>query len=132
MTLRRGNNKGMRKPSPKHPHHAKYDYTDVRVAKCFVWMQDRVAAGLRRARVCEWPRTREGFLAFAKEMGSIPVGMKRPSVGRIDHDKGYVTGNVKWEEHSFNSWRGRRPEQPMLDEVAFGAAPSPDDEEIPF
>ena len=33
--------------------------------------------------------------------------MKKPSIGRIDHKKGYEPGNIQWEEHKHNSVKRR-------------------------
>lgn len=98
----------------------KYDYEDVRVLRCFYWMQNRC---VRSKRACGFARTKEGYKEFQDEIGPIPENMNRPSVGRIDHDYGYQKGNIKWEEYSYNRWRQRRPEQKtILDK----------EEEIPF
>lgn len=50
-----------------------------------------------------WPRTREGYLDFCTELGPIPAGMVKPSVGRKNNKLGYEPGNIQWEEHKFNS-----------------------------
>lgn len=110
---------GVRKPKPPQvPHNKKYVHNDRRVVRCFNWLQRRCAIANR---ICDFPRTAEGFLLFAAEMGPIPESIKRPSVGRKDHDLGYIIGNIKWEEYSYNVWKQRRPER--QDNV---------DEEIPF
>lgn len=48
----------------------------------------------------------DGFLKFITEIGPYPTNMVRPSVGRINHELGYVTGNYHWEELSENSAEG--------------------------
>lgn len=50
-----------------------------------------------------WPRTLDGFVMFIKEIGTIPKALKKPSVGRINHQLGYEPNNVQWEEHRINS-----------------------------
>jgi hypothetical protein len=48
-----------------------------------------------------WPRTTEGFYAFLATVGHAPK-MVKPSIGRIDHTKGYEPGNCLWQEHYEN------------------------------
>ena len=50
----------------------------------------------------QWGRDLKGFSEFVKELGECPP-MEKPSVGRIDHNKGYQKGNIKWQEHKENS-----------------------------
>ena len=69
--------------------------------QAFKGAHNRVLVG--KAPSIEWPRTFEGFWLFLKEVGQIPPGMKKPSLGRKLHAKGYQTGNVEWEEHAANS-----------------------------
>ena len=80
---------------------------------------------VRDGKVCSifWPRSRQGYLDFCKEMGPKPTQMNKPSVGRIDHSRGYEPGNVRWEEHAVNSikrkgtkWEGAKDEVvPFID-----------------
>jgi len=51
----------------------------------------------------DFPRTKKGFEDFIEYIGPIPKGMKWPSVGRLDHKKGYIKGNFRWQEMSENS-----------------------------
>lgn len=118
----------MHKPNGKgrlnHPLHGKYAGFDRRAVKCFMWMQDRCRLHERQ---CDFTRSREGMQAFMDEIGPIPDTIKRPSVGRKDHAKGYVKGNLVWQPHSYNAWLGRRNEQDLtstpLMAVAGVAAP---------
>lgn len=48
-------------------------------------------------------RTVDGFIAFILYLGDVPCGMERPTVGRIDHDRGYELGNFTWQSMSENS-----------------------------
>ena len=50
-----------------------------------------------------WPRSLDGFAGFLKEIGPIPAGLEKPSLGRKRHGEGYQPGNVQWEEHAANS-----------------------------
>jgi hypothetical protein len=47
---------------------------------------------------CDFKKTYEDFKLFIEVMGPIPSDMDTPSVGRIDHSKGYVfdTENNRW------------------------------------
>lgn len=58
-----------------------------------------------QGKVCsiQWPRNWKGFLNFLKEVGPYPTNMVKPSIGRKDHDKGYVKGNIEWQEYALNS-----------------------------
>lgn len=98
----------------------KYHSNDKRVKKCFGWMWRRCIDNNRR---CDFPRTKIGFEEFCNEIGPIPKDIKRPSVGRKNHDKGYVYGNIKWEEYEYNVWKNRRAEKTMEQER---------EDEIPF
>lgn len=106
--------------------HKKYECNDKRIINCFRWMQHRC---LKSNRKCAFPRTTLGFQEFVSEMGAIPESIKRPSVGRIDHDFGYIKGNIKWEEYNYNVWKGRRTEQ---EETLFNSHGERQEEEIPF
>lgn len=86
----------------------------------FKWMHDRCVNSKRQ---CDFPRTEKGYTEFCKEMGPIPEGMKRPSVGRKNHNKGYVYGNIAWERYEYNVWKNRRTEEEIQetfkDEIPF-------------
>ncbi len=75
------------------------------ILQCFKGMHDRVRDG--KCPSIEWDRSQVGFEAFVKEIGSIPIGMDRPSVGRKDHSKGYECGNIMWEDFIINSGKHR-------------------------
>lgn len=60
----------------------------------------------KRAINTEFPRTLKGFKDFINYLGPVPKGMKKPTVGRSDHNKGYIKGNFKWQELSENSKEG--------------------------
>jgi hypothetical protein len=58
---------------------------------------------------CDFEHSANGFIDFLVYLGDIPEGMGRPSIGRLDHSKGYVRGNFRWESFSENSAEsGRR------------------------
>lgn len=92
-----------KKPYPLSSHALYNVYGDVdRYAlQHFKGCHDRVRDG--KSPSIFWPRNREGYLAFCKEIGPIPPYIKKPTVGRIKHSRGYEPGNVTWEEHSINS-----------------------------
>lgn len=71
-----------------------------REVRHFIAMQERVSVGYSTT---VWPRTRKGFFQFLKYIGKIPEDMKKPSVGRKNHKKGYQPGNCAWQERSENS-----------------------------
>lgn len=56
-----------------------------------------------KAPYCEWAIGDAEFARFLQHIGTIPELMEHPSLGRVDHSKGYVIGNVCWQEHSVNS-----------------------------
>ena len=93
--------------------------------KYFVWMHDRCAKTNRK---CGFARTAIGFQLFCNDIGTIPVGMLRPSVGRIDHDHGYIAGNIQWEEFKDNNWKNRKVE----DQRAKTKMAKEIEDEIPF
>jgi len=43
-----------------------------------------------------------GLLLFIEDIGPVPEGMVKPSVGRKDHSKGYESGNFSWQSYSDN------------------------------
>lgn len=63
-------------------------------------MQDRVHRGYTTT---TWARTLHGFWAFFKSVGPIPKNMKDPSLGRIDHSKGYQAKNCIWQDRRKNN-----------------------------
>jgi hypothetical protein len=58
---------------------------------------------------CEFTWGLEQFNKWLEAIGPIPEGMKKPTVGRYDHSKGYVFDtennrwNFRWQERSENS-----------------------------
>lgn len=48
-------------------------------------------------------RNVDGFIEFILYIGDVPKYMISPSVGRIDHSKGYIIGNFRWESAYSNS-----------------------------
>ena len=52
---------------------------------------------------CAFAYNEEGYRQFAEAIGPIPDGMVSPTVGRYDHDKGYIPGNFRWQERGENS-----------------------------
>lgn len=52
---------------------------------------------------CAFAFDEEGYRQFVEVIGPIPDGMRSPTVGRYDHDQGYVPGNFHWEEKAENS-----------------------------
>ena len=62
------------------------------------WMHDRAKlVGTDLTRDCF------GYFEFVCELGPIPPDIDRPTVGRKDHAKGYVSGNYKWQEFVDNA-----------------------------
>lgn len=39
-----------------------------------------------------------GSMLLLKRLGKVPKNMKKPTVGRKDHSKGYIPGNIMWQE----------------------------------
>lgn len=50
----------------------------------------------------EFERTFDGFVNFVEYLGDYPADMIEPTVGRKDHDIGYVRGNFEWQSKSDN------------------------------
>lgn len=97
----------------------KYMTTERSILIYFERCHSRVKYG--KAPSIEWPQTDEGYTAFYKEIGPKPDDIKKWSIGRKDHNLGYVTGNIQWEEFRFNAAKTRnnlnaderRPEFPL-------------------
>jgi hypothetical protein len=49
-----------------------------------------------------------GLISFIVELGPVPEGIISPTIGRIDHRKGYVAGNFRWQEFVENSRDGNK------------------------
>lgn len=79
----------------------KYQHEDLSALQNFKGCHNRVRDG--KVNKIEWPRTNDGYAAFLKEIGPKPKDWQKWSVGRIKHNLGYVTGNIQWELHRFNS-----------------------------
>lgn len=76
--------------------------------KAFIGLQARVAKGYTTT--C-WERSEAGFYEFLACVGKVPRKMNQPSIGRIDHSKGYEPGNCGWQEYHENRCEAvRRPE----------------------
>ena len=58
---------------------------------------------------CTFSNDEDGYGQFCEAIGPIPEEMKRPTVSRFDHDKGYTFDNVlgrwnfRWQEQADNS-----------------------------
>ncbi len=96
-----------KKPYPVEARHKSYWANAVfgldKELQAFKGCHNRVKCG--KSPEIAWTRTLEGFAEFIKEIGPLPPGvlMKKPSVGRKDHAKGYVPGNIEWQEFNLNS-----------------------------
>jgi hypothetical protein len=55
----------------------------------------RVKRGL--APCVQWSQTRRGYVAFLRELGPKPNDGQKWTVGRKNHDRGYVKGNIEWQ-----------------------------------
>ena len=44
----------------------------------------------------------EGFIKFIYCIGDVPIGMAKPTIGRVDHSIGYIKGNFTWQEFMDN------------------------------
>jgi hypothetical protein len=58
---------------------------------------------------CAFAFDEKGYQEFARAIGPIPEGMRSPTVGRYDHEQGYVYDrdkkrwNFRWQEKAENS-----------------------------
>lgn len=117
----------------QHLHRCGWKYcgVDRYAMEYFKNMHGRVRRG--KVSCTDFTRDRDGYLEFCKELGPIPAKLKRVSVGRIDHFKGYVRGNIRWEEYNYNS-RKRYANQDnfaKLDKLVHAAYTAAEDD-IPF
>lgn len=113
----------------RHNFGSKYAGVDRYALDHFGWMHDRVSNG--KAQCTDFPRTRDGYIEFCKEIGPIPKRMKRPTVGRIDHYFGYVRGNIRWQPYNKNS-AIRRANQHRFTNFDKRSTSAYIDEDIPF
>lgn len=44
----------------------------------------------------------DGFINFIMDTGYVPEGMNSPTIGRKNHDIGYIENNFQWESKSDN------------------------------
>jgi len=51
---------------------------------------------------CDFTYDVDGFIDFILYLGAVPFSIKIPTIGRLDHSKGYIKGNFKWEEQYDN------------------------------
>jgi len=82
-----------------------YEGLDKRSLQNFKCCHNRVRDG--KVKEIEWARDRDGYISFLKEIGLKPDDDQKWSVGRIDHSRGYVSGNIQWELHKHNSVKRR-------------------------
>jgi len=57
----------------------------------------------RSGRQTDFPRTLQGFNEFVKYLGPVPEGMVSPTLGRKDHDLGYLRDNFAWQSRADNT-----------------------------
>ena len=58
---------------------------------------------IRRGTPTVYVRNTESFINFILDIGKVPENMTRPTIGRLDHSKGYFKGNFEWQSHADNS-----------------------------
>jgi len=94
-------------PPEKLANHKNAEYfgLDKEILQHFKGCHNRVRDG--KAPKIQWPRSRSGFLKFCDEIGPKPNDGQKWSVGRKDHSKGYVKGNIRWELYAHNSVKRR-------------------------
>lgn len=94
-----------KRPYPKTRHRNFYwevvSEEFCRELAAFKRAHDRVRDG--KSPSIHWPRSLDGFVGFLAEVGLVPDGLEKPSLGRKQHAYGYEPGNIQWEEHSINS-----------------------------
>jgi hypothetical protein len=99
--MQRHDQTGGKNPNYRHGMYSTPEY------KHWVWMKARckqcaryVAKGLT-----VHPEWQDNFLAFYADIGPKPSDGRRYSVDRIDNDRGYEPGNVRWattSEQNYN------------------------------
>lgn len=62
---------------------------------------------------CDFERSAAGFVEFLLYLGDVPPNMRVPTLGRSDHDIGYVIGNFQWQEQSENAQESVLRNQPV-------------------
>jgi hypothetical protein len=112
---------GQKRRRESHP--SKFDGLDRDLLRHFIYMFNRVHMG--KAPYIKWPRTKEGFYAFVKEVGPKPSDGQKWSIGRIDHEKGYEEGNVRWELFLYNSVKRRGTRHENSREAIVELRPGP-------
>jgi hypothetical protein len=83
----------------------KYNNKDRSALQNFKCCHNRVRDG--KVSCIHWPRTSEGYDNFLEHIGKKPNDGQKWSVGRINHNLGYIPGNIRWEVHKFNSVKRR-------------------------
>src|SRR5215471_10040489 len=93
----------LEEPIPQYSSHA-----------CYRFFSNMICRSRRRRIECDFTLGRPEFAKWIDIMGPIPKGIKKPSIGRHDHEKGYVFDtnnnrwNFRWQEHSENCREGGR------------------------
>lgn len=113
-----------------HVSAGKYIGIDRRYIYYFRWARWRAMKG--QCQSFYWEPGRAGMLGFIAEIGAIPDDMIRPSVGRIDHKKGYEPGNVRWEEFNYNARKRIHNQDRFISRNANQPLKGSKEDDIPF
>lgn len=107
--------------TPKNPHTAEYCALKNAIHRCH--NEDHIAYynyGARGIRVCDEWRTKNGFFDFLAHIGKRPG--PEYSLDRIDNDRNYEPGNVRWADRKTQQQNRRRKPDRVTKDYGWGLA----------